>query len=79
MPKGVAMCLHRSLDFRSRIVLALGNLCLFTGLTFSLMATDFALHHHAVYNGLRFGLLSTAIALNFAAMRSAGRGNKGQA
>ncbi|MFZ0394142.1 MAG: hypothetical protein WCF17_22955 [Terracidiphilus sp.] len=73
------MCPHRRLDFHSRMILGLGNLCLFTGLTVSLLATDFARHHYAIYNGLRFGLLSLAIALNFWAMRSAGRGNKGQA
>jgi hypothetical protein len=65
------MCLDRRLDSRSRITLGLGSLCLFTGLSISLMATDFARHHHAIFNGLRFGLLSMAIALNFRAMRSA--------
>lgn len=59
-----------NLDSRSRIVLALGNVCLFSGLMISLLATDFALHHHAVYNGLRFGLLSLAICFNFWALRS---------
>ncbi len=71
------MCPRRPLDTRSRIVLALGNLCLFSGLPFSLLANDFARHHHALYNGLRFGLVFLAIPLNFWAMRSARSGSKG--
>jgi len=73
------MCLDRRMDSRSRITVGMGNLCLFTGLAISLMATGFARHHHAIFNGLRFGLLSMAIALNFWALRSTRRGNKGQA
>jgi len=71
------MCLHRRLDSRSRAILGLGNICLFTGVSVSLWGTTFALQHRALFNGLRFGLLSLAICLNFWAMRSAARGNKG--
>lgn len=71
------MCSARLLDRRSRLTLAIGNLCLFTGLSISLWATDFARQHHGVFNGLRFGLLSLAISVNFHAMRSARGGNNG--
>ena len=73
------MCADRRLDSRSRIILGVGNLCLFTGLATSLLATDFGRHHHAVYNGLRFGLLFMAIALNYWAFRSSHRGHNGAA
>jgi hypothetical protein len=72
------MCLRSRLDRRSRIVLGLGNTCLFTGLSISLWATDFSHHHFAVYNGLRFGLISMAVALNFWAARSTRCGTQGQ-
>jgi len=72
------MCLHDRLDRRSRRILALGNLCLFTGLSLWRYSADFARQHDAIFNGLSFGLFSLAIALNFWAMRSAGRGNKGR-
>ena len=72
------MGLYHRLDLRSRITLAAGNVCLFTGVMVALLATDFARRHGAIFNGLVFGLPSLAIALNFHAMRSAGCGNKGQ-
>jgi hypothetical protein len=65
--------LNRHLDLRSRVIFAAGNVCLFSGLMISLLATDFALHHHAAFNFLRFGLILAAICLNFVAMRRARR------
>jgi hypothetical protein len=70
---------HRHLDFRSRVALAAGNVCLFSGVAMSLLATDFARHHYAIFQGLLFGLPSMAIALSFWAMRSAGGRSNGQA
>lgn len=61
------------LDRRSRIILTLGNLCLFSGLMISLFATHFALFHHTAFNFLRFGLALAAIFLNFVAVRRSRR------
>jgi hypothetical protein len=73
------MGLRRSLDLRSRMVFALGSVCLYTGVMVALLAKDLARHHSSIYNGLLFGLPSAAIALYFRAMRQAGNGNKGNA
>jgi hypothetical protein len=63
----------RQLDFRSRLIFALGNVCLSSGLMISLLATEFALRHHAAFNFLRFSLLIAAICLNLIAFRNAKR------
>ena len=76
--KGVILMRSHNLPPRSRIVFALGNVCLYSGVMIALMATEFARQHHAVYSGLLFGLPSLAICLNFWAMRSARCGVKGR-
>jgi hypothetical protein len=63
----------RQLDRRSRLIFALANICLSSGLMLSLFATGFALRHHTAFNFLRFGLISAAIYLNLIAFRNAKR------
>jgi len=66
------MCLaRRNLSPKSRRFLAIGNLCLFFGLTLSLFDKDLGLHHPAIYNGVRGFLIGISIAFNIGAMRSA--------
>jgi hypothetical protein len=66
------MCLaRRNLTPKSRRFLAIGNLCLFFGLTLSLFDKDIGQHHVAIYNSLRGFLIGISIAFNIGAMRLA--------
>ncbi len=68
------MCLfrRRQLDPKSRRIFAAGNLCLASGLIFSLVAEGFGHCHPAIYDGLRFLLVGCAISLLFWSARRSG-------
>ena len=68
------MCLlhRRTLDAKSRRILAAGNLCLFSGLALTRFAEGFGHRHPAVFDGLRFLLIGAAISLLYWSARRAG-------
>jgi hypothetical protein len=53
----------RQLDQKSRRILAVGNLCLASGLIFSHIAEGFGHRHPAIYDDLRFLLMGCACGL----------------
>jgi hypothetical protein len=66
------MCLaRRSLSPKARRFLALGNLCLVTGLMMSILAKDFATHHENLYDGLHGLLIGLALGFIIGAFRFA--------
>ena len=63
------MCLdRRSMPRKARIFLAIGNLCLFTGLSLTLFNHDFAAHHSSGFDFARGFLMGLAITFNLAAV-----------
>lgn len=68
------MCLaKRNLTPKARWFLALGNLCLFSGLMLTLLGKDFSHAHVDWYDGIRGFLIGLALTFNFAAFRFANR------
>ena len=66
------MCLARNrLSLKARRFLAIGNICLFTSISMSLLQSAFAHQHEPIYDGLRGFLLGLAITFNFYAFRRA--------
>ena len=66
------MCLaRRNLTPKSRLFLAIGNLCLFSGIVLSRFDTDLVQQHAAAYHCARGFLIGISIAFNIGAMRSA--------
>jgi hypothetical protein len=64
------MCLaRRNLTPKSRRFLAIGNLCLFFGLTLSLFGKDLGHHHADLYDAARGFLIGLSIAFNLGAFR----------
>jgi hypothetical protein len=64
------MCLaRRNLTQKARCFLAIGNLCLFSGLMLSLFGKDIGQHHAAIYDAVRGFLIGLSIAFNLGALR----------
>ncbi len=61
----------KQLTPKARRFLAIGNLCLVTGLMVTLFGNDLVLHHSNLLDGLRGFLLGLAITFNFYAFRLA--------
>jgi hypothetical protein len=62
-----------SLDFKSRVTFAIGNVCLYSGVVLSLFGRSLGAHHPAAYDGLRALLLCLGICLNVWAFRGSRR------
>ena len=65
------MC-NRSLDPKSRRILAAGTLCLYAGISFPLFTEGFGHRHRAGFDGMLFLLVGLAISLLFLSARRSG-------
>jgi len=69
---------RRSLTPKARRFLAIGNLCLCTGLVLSLFDKDLGQNHAAIYDGVRGFLIGLSIAFIFCAFRMSTNRNQSQ-